>query len=400
MRATRRRVAILGHSAIPHDPRIAKQADVLVRAGYEVDVFGLREQGDPASEVKGALRVIRLPMSRRWRGLVGHLAEYGAFTGMALVVLAREHRRRRYALVQVASPPDFLVAATVPLRALGIPVILDLHEDMPAMFRDRFDRPGLRHANPVVEAVARGSAALADEVVTVHEPLRELVAARGTPRERIALVMNGADETLFDRARFPRRAFMREGELRLIHHSSLHRIYGADVAVEAVSRLATDLPVRLDIYGEGPHAPVVRRTIEALGLADRVRLHGRVLLAELPRLIAGADIGLVPTRAEPYAHLLLSTKLLEYAAMGQRIVASDLATYRAHLTPDAVAYVAPSDPGALADGIRSIVADPALADARAEEAARQAASYSWRAQAERYVALVDRLVSAGPRSRG
>ena len=41
----------------------------------------------------------------------------------------------------------------------------------------------------------------------------------------------------------------------------------------------------------------------------------------LPSLLADADIGLVPSLAEPYLHLSLSTKLLEYAAMGVPTIA-------------------------------------------------------------------------------
>ena len=48
---------------------------------------------------------------------------------------ATRDRRRRYAVAQVHSLPDFLVFATMPLRIVGVPVILDLHEAMPELFR-------------------------------------------------------------------------------------------------------------------------------------------------------------------------------------------------------------------------------------------------------------------------
>ena len=81
--------------------------------------------------------------------------------------------------------------------------------------------------------------------------------------------------------------------------------------------------------------------------ADRVRLHGRVPIDELPGLLAASDIGLVPSRPEPYLELSLSTKLLEYAAMGVPIVASDLATFRAHFSDAAIRYVPGGDTSAL-----------------------------------------------------
>ena len=128
-----------------------------------------------------AQRIVRLPLNRLFTGFAGHLAEYVAFTAMAAWRLAREHRRRRYDLVQVATVPDFLDFAALPEKLGGVPLLLDLHEDMPEFFRDRFRAPVLRPLMPLVTGVARASAAVADELITVHEPLRELSIARGVP---------------------------------------------------------------------------------------------------------------------------------------------------------------------------------------------------------------------------
>lgn len=394
-----RRIAIVGHSAIPHDPRLAKQAAALVAAGFEVDVFGLREPGQLKEEQRDGVRLVRLPVHRRWHGLAGHLAEYAAFTGLAVLAVAREHRNRRYDLVQIAAPPDFLVAAGMPIRWTGVPVILDLHEDMPAMFRDRFAARGLDRLTAVVEAVTRASATMADDVLICHAGVTDSTAERGTPRDRIHVVMNGADDTVFDPARYPSREFMADGVLRLMHHSSFHEIYGADVAVEAVSLLGDRLPVRLDIYGEGPFRSEIEAAVARFGAEDRVTVHGRVPLAELPALIAASDIGLVPSRPYPYGELLLSTKLLEYATMGIPTIASDLAMYRHHLPPDGVRYVAPGDASAFARGVEELVADPAEASARGERARAVARRYAWSAQAARYVEVVNASIARSSRGR-
>jgi glycosyltransferase involved in cell wall biosynthesis len=386
------RIAIVVHALVPHDPRVRRQSDALLAAGHEVDIFALRASGQPGYEERDGLRIHRLPIDRTWHGMVGHLAEYLAFMGIVTVVLARQHRRRRYALLQVATVPDFLVVAGVPLRLAGVPVLLDLHEDMPTFYLDRFS--GLLHRPLValVAAVARGSAALADELITVHEPLRRLSLERGVAPERITVVMNSADEAVFDPARVHRRAFMEDGELRLMHHSNLQRVYGLDRAIEAVALLG-DLPLRFDVYGDGPYRPAIEEAIRRAEVGDRVVLHGAVPQDELPQLIAGSDIGLVPTLPEPYADYSLSTKLLEYAAMGLPIVATELATFRAHFTDSAIRFVSDGGPSALAAAIRADVADPEGTTARGQEARRQARSYAWSAQRQRYLEVVERLLA-------
>jgi glycosyltransferase involved in cell wall biosynthesis len=386
------RIAIVVHAAVPHDPRIRRQADALLEAGHGVDVFALREQGQPAEEVDGGLRIIRLPVRRRFTGFAGHMAEYLAFAGLAAVRLTREHRRRRYRLVQVATLPDFLVASAAALKLTGVPLLLDLHEDMPAFFDDRFDAVPLRPLRPVIRGVASASATMADAIITVHEPLRELSVARGVPPEKITVVMNSADGRLFDPSRHPRRAFMADGELRLVHHSNLQRIYGTEVAVEAVARLPRELDVRLDVYGDGPYRPQIEAAVNRAAAGDRVLLHGRVPMEELPAILASSDLALVPSLPEPYLEYSLSTKLLEAVAMGVPVVASDLATFRAHFSEGALRFVPGGDPQALADAIVGLAGDPASAMALAARAQREARPYAWSLQAERYLGVVHRLI--------
>lgn len=393
-----RPIAIVAHAAFPADPRVRRQVDALLETGHDVDVFALREAGDDADERRPRLRVLRLPVRRRFTGFVGHFAEYAAFTAAAAWRLTREHRHRRYGLVQVATLPDFLVIAAAALKVSGVPLLLDLHEDMPAFFEDRFAARPLRPLGPLIAGVARGSAAMADHVLTVHEPLRALAVARGTSPEKVTVVMNSADERLFDWRAHPPRPFMADGVLRLIHHSALQRIYGLEVAIEAVARLADDPSspsLRLDVYGDGPYRPQLEALIARRGLGDRVDLHGRVAMDDLPGLIAGSDLGLVPTLPEPYLQLSLSTKLLEYVAMGLPVIASDLGTFRAHFDGQAIAYVPGGDVAALAEAIKQAAADPAALQARVEEAARQVAPYAWSIQRNRYLAVVE-LLLGGP----
>ena len=388
-----RRVAIVVHAIVPGDPRVRRQSDALLDAGYEVDIIALRQPGEAARQDDGARRVIRLPVDRAFVGFAGHMAEYVAFTAMAAWTLAREHRTRRYDLVQVATVPDFLDFAALPEKLGGVPLLLDLHEDMPEFFRDRFAHPLLRPLLPLVTIATRASAAIADELITVHEPLRQLSIARGVAPDRISVVMNSADGRLFDPSRHPRRAFMRDGCLRLAHHSNLQRIYGLDVAIDGLARLRESIDWQLDVYGDGPYRSQIEAAIDRTGTRNRVTLHGRVPMDDLPRLIADADIGLVPSLPEPYLQYSLSTKLLEYAAMGVPTVATDLATFRHHFTDAALRFVPGSDPYALARAIESLVDNPKGTTAMGLEARRQAAAYDWELQKAHYLAVVGRLVT-------
>ncbi len=389
------RIAIVAHATLPGDPRLRRQAEALRDAGYEVDLIGLRDRGQAETEEWHGMRILRLPVRRRFRGFAGHLGEYLAFASLAAVKLAAEHRHRRYRLVQVATLPDFLAFSALPVRLTGIPLLLDLHEDMPEFYRDRF-RGGARQALfPLVSGAARASAAVADGLITVHQPLRELAIARGVPAERISVVMNSPDERLFDPSRHERRPFRADGTLRIVHHSNLQPIYGLDVAVEAMALIDPGLKARLDVYGDGPFRDEIEAVIVRHGVRDRVTLHGRVALDDLPAILAGSDLAVVPSRPEPYLAYSLSTKLLESVAMGVPVIASDLHTVRLHFAAAAIRYVPGGDPAALARAISALAADPAAAARQADEARREAEPYAWAIQRATYLGVVDGLLRRG-----
>ena len=108
--------------------------------------------------------------------------------------------------------------------------------------------------------------------------------------------------------------------------------------------------------------------------------------------MAGADIGLVPSVDEPYLAYSLSTKLLEYAAMGVPIVATDLATFRHHFSDEAIRFVPGGEPLALAAAIEALAANPQGSVAMGLAAQREAAAYDWERQKAVYRSIVDRLV--------
>lgn len=399
-RARRGPVAMLAHTYYEEDARVRREAESLVRHGIPVEVFALRRDGTPAEEVLHGVTVRRLGVQRhQGAGLGTYLREYVSFLVRAGLAAARADRRARYRLVQAHSLPDFLVFAALPLRLRGVPVVLDLHEAMPEFFRERFGarlgRAGLRarlaHRLLVVQELA--SIRFADAVLTVNDALRDRLVALGVPAERVTVLLNSPALDRFDPALHHDRPFMADGTLRLVYAGALTPTYEVDVAVRAVAALRDrrpELPVVLEVYGRGDAEPGLRDLAAELGVAERVRFHGRIPLEEVPAAIAAADVGVAPTRRTPFTDFSLSTKLFEYGAMRRPAVATALPLV-ATVFGDAVAGYAAGDPGAFADAVLALADDPAARDRRVEAARARVLELAWDRQAERYLALVERL---------
>jgi glycosyltransferase involved in cell wall biosynthesis len=377
------------------DPEARRQAEAILASGRPVDVIGLRRPGDPAEGDVAGVRVRRLDVQRhQGAGLGTYLAEYLAFFVRVAVALVRAQPRRRYALVQVATLPDWLVFAAMPLRLVGVPVVLDLHESMPDFFRSRFPRA----ANPVVhrllQLAERASIAAATRAVTVNDALRDRLIGLGVDPEHVAVVRNTPSLARFDPAAQPDRPFRGDGSLRLVYAGALTPTYELDVAIRAVATVAAarpDLDIQLDLYGRGDSRPGLEALAAELGLAERVTFHGRIPIEVVPAAIAAADVGLAPTRRDPFTDSSLSTKILEYAAMRRPAIASRLPLVEATFPPGTVATYAPGDADDLAARILELADDPAARATAVDAAAGIVRAGSWEHDAPAYLAMLEGL---------
>lgn len=389
------------HAYYDEDPRVRREAEALVAAGHEVDVYALRRPADPRTGSIAGVTVRRLGVQRhQGAGIAVYLREYVSFVVRSGWTLSRAHLHRRYGLVQVHSLPDFLAVAALPLRLAGVPLLLDLHEAMPEFFRSRFPRAAGPAAHRLLLLQERLSIAIATAVITVNGALAERLVALGVPPAKVNVVGNAASVDRFDATAHAVREFAADGVVRFVYAGALTPTYELDVAVEALGRIRRerpDLAFSFDVYGRGDVEPALRTQVAEQGIADRVHFHGRIPIEAVPAAIAAADIGLAPTRHDPFTDVSLSTKLFEYAAMGKPVVATRLPLVEATFPAGTVTTYAAADPASLATAILAIVDDAAGRASAVERTLAIVRGSSWEVQSEAYIALVERLLDGlGP----
>ncbi len=391
-----RSVALVTHSYYEEDPRLRRQAETLASAGWQVDVFSLRRPGDDAEGSLAGVHIHRLDVQRHQGAtLRTYLAEYLAFFVRAAAALVRAEPRRRFSIIQIATLPDWLVFAALPLRLIGIPVVLDLHEAMPEFFRSRFPSAGRRAVHALLLFQERASIAAATHVITVNDALAERLVRLGTRLTRISIVPNTPSLERFDPAGQAVRPFMADRVLRLAYAGALTPTYELDVALRAVALLRSarpELAVHLDLYGRGDSEAMIHSLAAELGIGSAVTLHGRVPIDDVPAAIAAADIGLAPTRRDQFTDASLSTKIYEYAAMGKPVVASRLPMVDRTFPADAVWTYEPGSPEDLAHQVEAIIDDAPRREMGVATAQSFVADHSWEKDSPAYVALLERLV--------
>ena len=219
--------------------------------------------------------------------------------------------------------------------------------------------------------------------VTITQGLADDLTKRFGPREHLAVIPDGV--------RFAAAARERPlpGGPVVAYAGHLYAWKGVDVLLRALALVPEARGLIVGGHEKEPDLGRVKGLASELGIVDRVTFAGLVEPGKVPDLLASAMILALPNPASAIStHFTSPLKLFEYMAAGRAIVASDLPSIREVLrhTEEAL-LVEPGSPEALADAIRTLIADRALAERLANAAAAAAPNYTWTRRAEKLEAL-------------
>jgi len=391
-----RKACMVVHAYYPADPRVRREAEALLEDGWVVDIICLRDRGERPTEDHGGARIHRLPVRRhRGSGLAVYLLEYLVCFVLASLWMTWLHLQRHYDVVQVHNMPDFLVFTALLPRLLGARVVLDIHDLVPELYMLKF---GGSPNHPIVRIthwVEQKSTAFADHVITAGEPFRRRLITRNVPPDKVTVIMNSADPRLFRPVQRAETKLGRNGRFTLMYHGSLFERNGLDIAIKAVDRLRSKIPeLRFHIYGQGEAADKLGRLIKELNLSERVQLGGFIPIDEIPKLIAAADLGVVPVRQNLFTDLAHSTKAFEYITMGVPVILARTAAMVELFGDIPDMFFQPEDVDDLAARILTLHQEPERMQRLLDAARRAYAPYAWENQRREYLMLMHQLTTA------
>ncbi len=386
-------------SEYPWDVRAEKIAQALTAAGHRVSLLARNRTGLPEVEQLPEATVHRLPRWRwapTWLDAAATLPAFFNPRWLRQILRVARHTRADVILCRdlPLAVPCILVA-----KRLGIPVVLDMAENYPALLQasrsagrstlgDGFVR------NPAAaRLIERWVLPRVDGILVVVEESRDRLAAMGVPSERIALVSNTPPRSRLDS---PPALHLGGGALRAVYLGRVEMQRGIGTLLEATALLrAEGVPLALTIYGDGRDLALFRARAEELSLHPptvlfRGRVPNEIALAEL----AEAHVGIIPHWKDELCDTTVPNKLFDYMAAGLAIVTSDAAplkriveacgcgrVYRERNTAD------------LARALREL-GDPLVRrDAASRGRTAVATTYYWERDIERMFALLDTVVT-------
>ena len=204
----------------------------------------------------------------------------------------------------------------------------------------------------------------ADLVVTLGEAMREEIAARGVPAEKILIVPNAVSEEFLKP--LPGAATLRH-ELNIDPDeyvvgvvSSLVPHEGIGTLLEATAILrGRRVPARALIVGDGPERAALQRQAADIGLAEAAVFTGRVPAAKVRQFHALLDIFVVPRTSDRVCQLVTPLKPIEAMASGLCVVTSQVKALTEIVKHEVTGMqTVPQDPVSLADCLERLLYSP------------------------------------------
>lgn len=250
-------------------------------------------------------------------------------------------------------------------RLLGVPAVVKLHgSDINVLADHPQARPYLRALLP-----------RAARIVPVSRPLGQRVVDLGVPPERVAVVYNGVDGSLFYlRDRNAARAALglpQTGKIILYVGNVLETKGVLDLAA-GFEKVAAHMPdVTLVVVGDGAARPACEEIARRIG--PQMQLVGGKPFAEVGQWVSACDLLTLPSWNEGTPNVIL-----EAYACGRRVVATDVGGIPDLVDSELLGALVPvKSPGALAEALTREIQrdyDPA-------EVARAGARGDWASNA-------------------
>jgi len=244
--------------------------------------------------------------------------------------------------------------------------------------------------NPLTRLVLRYAVRRAAAIVCVSKAVGESLVHYGAAPDRIVIISNGIDLDSFDRV-VERDAVLRRlgvgGSPVITAVGRLAPEKGFATLINAATMVVGKIPeARFVIAGDGPEREALQERVAAVGLAEAVRLVGRI--DDVAELLLASDLVVVPSHSEGQGIVAL-----EAMAARKPVVASRVGGL-VETVEDGITgiLVPPADSGALAAGLLHLLSEPeAWESMGAAGRTRAESEYTADLMAERTAGVYHRL---------
>lgn len=315
-------------------------------------------------EVVHDIDVIRSPLyPSHDKSAIRRALNYMTFAVSSSWVGRKELKNADVVLVY-ASPQTAAIPALIFRRWRGKPYVLIVQDLWPesvlqtGFLNSSFAR---KIAQRLLGALDRVVSRNATQIIVIAPGMKQALMSRGVPREKIIVMFNWADESVF----FPR---VRTGHLRRqlgISDEDLLFVYagnhgsaqGLEAWIHAIQAVEDLTDLHFVFVGDGAEKPKLEQLAHALKL-KRIYFLDHMTTEEFARRVADCDAQMISLTDAPLFQITIPGKVQSSMALGSAMIAS--------IAGDAAGIIEESGAGILANPCDQLDIENAIRQAHAE----------------------------------
>ena len=387
----------------------------LAALGHQVTVFsgqpypvldeGVTLEKIPSLDLYNDADPFVTPPLRQWRDWIDVLEIATMWTAgfpepLTYSLRANRELRRRLDEFDVVHDNQTLGWGLLGIQSAGLPLVTTIHHPISVDRRiELAEAKGLQKLSKrrwygFVKMQARVARRLDPILVPSQSSADDIAREFGVDPATMEVTPLGVDTRYFH----PRPDVERTPGRIVCTASADSPLKGVAVLLRAAAKLATERDVTLTIVSKPRPGGPTDRLVDELGLRDRIEFVSGIDDEELGRLIAGAQVAVVPSFYEGF-----SLPAVEAMACGTPLIASHAGALPEVVGTDGDAgrLIPPGDPELLATELASLFDDDAERERMSAAAWRRVQErFTWKAVAEltaqRYVSTITAVKGTGP----
>jgi glycosyltransferase involved in cell wall biosynthesis len=382
---------MVSFSAYESDNRVMRYAEALGARGDSVDVLAIkRSSAQPDTERIGHVNVYRLQhrASKDHKGKLGYLLPLLRFWAASSWWLLRRAFKKPYDLLHIHNVPDFLVFCAWSQKLAGARIILDIHDIVPEFYVSKFKADPAGFVVGLLKKIERAAAAFSDHVIISNHLWYDKIVARSVPKQKCSVIINHVDSRIF----FPRPRTRADGKFIILFPGGLQWHQGLDIAIRAFAQIVNRVPgAEFHIYGDGNMREELIALTRELKLDGLVQFNKLLPINKIAGVMANADLGVVPKRADSFGNEAYSTKIMEFMSVGVPVVISRTKIDSFYFDDTVVRFFESGNVDALAQAMLEVIEKKELRQKLINNAYGYVARNDWETKRAEYFALVDSL---------
>ncbi len=246
-----------------------------------------------------------------------------------------------------------------------------------------------------------------DHIVVVSPAFKEhLIKHRHVPSEKISIVQNGVETSLFapsswDANRRLRQRIGADGKFLVCYVGTMGWAHGLETLLDAATQLLTQNPnVLFILIGEGADKERIKSIAQSRGL-NNIRFFDQQPRETIPAFISASDACLVLLKKTDVFKTVIPTKMLEFMSCARPVILGVDGQAR-QIVEEAGAGIAiePESSPALVQAIHQLAADPELGHALGQRGREYILrNLSRRQTADTYLRVLEELLGSSQSRR-